>query len=71
MSTHRNSPMLFDLKSECGESWIYDDNYQVNTVHFVLGDESDFERSPCQLDRTARWLQDVKVVRYAIQEEDL
>ena len=44
----------------------YDDNYQVNTVHFVLGDESDFERSPCPLDKTARWLQDVKVVRYAI-----
>ena len=66
-----SSPIMFDLKSEGGESWIYDDNYQVNTVYFALGDESDFDKTPCSLDKTGRWLQDVKVVRYVIKEAEL
>ena len=48
------APVLFDLKSEGGDSWIYNDNYQVNTVYFVVGDESDFEETDQTMDKTTR-----------------
>ena len=33
-----NTPVLFDLKSEGGESWLCDDNYQViqSTLHLEM-----------------------------------
>ena len=65
------SPVLFDLKSEGGDSWIYNDNYQVSTVYFVVGDESDFEEADLTVDKTTRWYTDAKVIRYSIAEEEM
>ena len=66
-----NAPVLFDLKSEGGDSWIYDDNYQINTVYFVVGDESDLDEVEMTMEKTTRWYTDAKVRKYPMEEKEM
>ena len=62
--------MMFDIKSDGGDSWLYDDNHQVNTVYYVLDDseESDFQLQP---DKTNRWYMNMQPRRYALPEMEV
>ena len=63
--------MMFDIKSEGGDSWIYDDNYQINTVYFAMDGESDWDEQDFQHDKTWRWYMDAHSRRYALTEAEL
>ena len=69
--TNASSPIMFDIKSEGGDSWIYDDNYQINTVYFSLDGESEVDEQEFQHDKTWRWYMDAHSRRYALTEAEL
>ena len=66
-----STPVMYDIKSDGGDSWLYDDQYQVNVVSFVLdeGDSEAEEMQPGQLDRTAPWYMDITARRYIVGGE--
>ena len=66
-----STPVLYDLQSEGGDSWIYDDNYKVNVVSFALDDGSDEEqKAACLSDKTWRWYLGLPTRRYVMEEQD-
>ena len=66
-----STPVLYDLQSEGGDSWIYDDNYKVNVVTFALDDGSDEEFIAADSsDKTWRWYFGLPTRRYVMEEHD-
>lgn len=66
-----SSPVVYDIQSEGGDSWLYDDQYQVNVVSFAMDveDSEDEEKEACQLDRTTRWYLDISLRRYVLTQK--
>ena len=62
------TPVMYDIKSEGGDSWLYDDQYQVNVVSFALnGKDTEVEETEDgPLDKTARWYMDITTRRYIV-----
>ena len=66
-----SNPVLCDLQSEGGDSWIYDDNYKVNVVSFALHGESYEEQTnECFADRSFPWYSGLPTRRYVMEEHD-
>ena len=64
-------PLLYDLQSEGGDSWIYDDNYKVNVVSFSLADDSEDEAvEDSWMDKTFRWYAGWPTRRYVVEDQD-
>ena len=63
------SPVLFDLRSEDGGDWWYEDDCnQINTVTFVIHEEDSEveEEDVMQSDNVYRWFQDIALRRYSL-----
>ena len=64
-------PLLYDLQSEGGDSWIYDDNYKVNVVSFSLADDSEDEVvEDSWMDKTLRWYAGWPTRRYVMEDSE-
>ena len=66
----QENPILYEIQSEGGESWIYDNHYRVNVVSYSLAHDSEENSDNFIEDKTNKWYCDLKTWRYVMEREE-
>lgn len=62
----QETPILYEMQSEGGDSWIYDDQYKVGAVSFSMAQESETEENFNSFIED-KWYYDLHARRYVVE----